>query len=526
MSRRLSRSKIWHGLGGAALFTVQLLIASSAFASATTLCCVCKYGPGEGACLTTQKFPSCGNLSSVSKNPLVQNFVCFPISDAECKKSNPGDKGLCANDPVDSESFAGLKEPEGRNIAGAPHLGIPIPGLRFADNIRSQGGYYTVPWLRQYIAAVYRYLVGASVIAAAIMVTYGGFLYLVGGTISEGTIGKGRTIIQDAIVGLLFLLGAYGLLRTLNPNLVNIQGLKIKQITTVTRALETVNADMPPAPGEPNGDFMASLGVTTDDTASLIPKDNQDQPPPADTPEPPKPPADASVPPPTPTNTDCNPKDKVPYFAQGQAPWGNKPLGNKAVCTGNDIKTQGDESNASCCQAYGFSACGPTALAMVLKAYGEDVTPQTIGDIAVAGGLRNCNSGGVSPNGVIKTGRFPNYTVDYSLDSNYDPKKPIKEIGKKNIEALDTALKAGKPVIVLCQGCRVSNPKNKNNAGASYSFKGHFMLLTGLDADNNYTLNDPSRSNYQTISRKQITGPTTSLIYIRKTDDTPISICK
>ncbi len=522
--RRLTQ--LWTSLTTSLIFALIFCMPQIALASATTLCCLCKIASTDAICITTKTIPSCGSLPTKSKNPLLQNYICVPVTDEQCTTQSQGKPGQCTNTPVDEATFAGTAAKAGQNIADAPHLNIPIPGLNFKSSVTAKGGYYQVPWLAQYISGVYRYLVGVSVVAAAIMITWGGSLYVLSGSVSD--VKQAKKIIADAIVGLIFILGAYALLGTLNPSLVGLNTIKIRQVTVVGRSLETVNADIPPAPGEPNGDFMRTLGTTESETASLVTSSNADTSNAS---------SDATTAGTTATNsttqtttpaatTACNPKDKIQYYAQGQAPWGSLPLGNKPVCTGDQIKKYGDDPAAPCCQAYGFSACGPTSLAMVLKSYGEDVDPSTIGAIAISAGLRNCNTGGVSPTGIITTGRFGDYTVDYSLDNSTDPNRPKKQAPKKkDMDGIDSALRSGKPIIFLCGGCQVSSPKNKN-ASKTKSFPGHFMVLTGVDDKGNYTVNDPSRAGYQTITKGQVAGPTVALYYVKRKDDTPVSSCK
>lgn len=77
------------------------------------------------------------------------------------------------------------------------------------------GGVSQVNGLPEYINVAYRYMVTIVLVVAIVMVVYGGFRYLVGATL--GDIQAGKKIIQDAIVGMLIVLGAYTILSTINP---------------------------------------------------------------------------------------------------------------------------------------------------------------------------------------------------------------------------------------------------------------------------------------------------------------------
>lgn len=112
------------------------------------------------------------------------------------------------------------------NITPSPQ--VQIPGLQFATKIQNPGGNLQVPFLAQYISALYKYLLGASVIAAAIMITYGGFLYITG---SSGVqIGDGKAYIVDACIGLGLVFGAYTILGIIAPTYVTPKPIAIKAI--------------------------------------------------------------------------------------------------------------------------------------------------------------------------------------------------------------------------------------------------------------------------------------------------------
>ncbi len=109
-----------------------------------------------------------------------------------------------------------------------PRLNIDIPGLQFATVSKSDSGQLEVPFLAQYVSAVYNFLLGAALIAAAVMIVYGGFLYILGATM--GSIEKGKSIIQDAIIGLVLVFGTYTLLATLNPATVRLTAIKVQKV--------------------------------------------------------------------------------------------------------------------------------------------------------------------------------------------------------------------------------------------------------------------------------------------------------
>lgn len=106
------------------------------------------------------------------------------------------------------------------NAAPAPvpiTLGIPI------GNVRQVSG------LAEYINLGYRYMVSIVLIAAIIMVVWGGFRYLLGSA-NIGNVQRGKEIIRDAVVGMLIVIGAFVILNTVNPRTVELRNLTLSNI--------------------------------------------------------------------------------------------------------------------------------------------------------------------------------------------------------------------------------------------------------------------------------------------------------
>ena len=86
-----------------------------------------------------------------------------------------------------------------------------------------------IPWLAKYIGNMYRYGVVIGSILAVMMIMIGGIMYLIGG-LNPNMIKHGKELITGAVTGLVLLLGSYVLLNTINPNLVNLQPIKVEVI--------------------------------------------------------------------------------------------------------------------------------------------------------------------------------------------------------------------------------------------------------------------------------------------------------
>ncbi|MFA4845057.1 MAG: hypothetical protein WC654_00660 [Patescibacteria group bacterium] len=105
-----------------------------------------------------------------------------------------------------------------------PNLSIDIPGVSFSK-VLSEGGVLKINFLQDYIAGVYKYLIGIGTLIAIVFIMIGGLQYsLAAGT---GDVKKAQERIRNAVTGLALLLSVYLLLATVNPNLVIFQPLRV-----------------------------------------------------------------------------------------------------------------------------------------------------------------------------------------------------------------------------------------------------------------------------------------------------------
>ena len=114
-----------------------------------------------------------------------------------------------------------------------PNPAVPIPGVEFTD-AREENGLIEIPYLAQYISGIYRLSVGLGAILAAIMIVYGGFRYMLAAALPQ--IQESKSIIQDAVIGLVVLLSSFLILKTINPKLVEVAPLRIQRISYETAA--------------------------------------------------------------------------------------------------------------------------------------------------------------------------------------------------------------------------------------------------------------------------------------------------
>ncbi len=141
----------------------------------------------------------------------------------------------------------------------APKLSIPIPGFSFKDYaIVQSGNKVSIPFIGAYISAMYRAVIGIGVIVAAVMIVYGGFLYILGSSMAQ--ISNGKDKIVDALVGLILLFGAYTILSVVNPATIQMKPLLIDRTTTKfwtdyingDTTPDMTIANLPPSPPMPS----------------------------------------------------------------------------------------------------------------------------------------------------------------------------------------------------------------------------------------------------------------------------------
>ena len=112
----------------------------------------------------------------------------------------------------------------------APKINVPIPGLaEFQTEEITAGDTVSIPWLAQYIVAVYKYMITIGAAIAVIMLMVGGLQYMIGGAYAEAASGA-KKMMLGAVGGLVVLLSANLILQMINPKLVNLQSLSLKTV--------------------------------------------------------------------------------------------------------------------------------------------------------------------------------------------------------------------------------------------------------------------------------------------------------
>ncbi len=222
----------------ALFFSTAALIAAFALwnaPAAEAACCRCKIPETSGEVCIIKEAIDCDKLYTAG-NPDLKSAECeLESKQASCKKVADG--GVCKNDPINALAF---KLPAKTASAAAsaetnfdptlPNLNIKIPGLSFTPAYVS-GDKVIVPYFAQYIIAFQKLLMGLGMLAAALMIIYGGFLYIASATGAKVTAGKKYII--DALVGVAIIAGSYIILVNLNPSTVRLDALNLPAVKQV-----------------------------------------------------------------------------------------------------------------------------------------------------------------------------------------------------------------------------------------------------------------------------------------------------
>lgn len=116
----------------------------------------------------------------------------------------------------------------------APQLQIGLPTLKLTEEIQCTTGEDNsweckIPWIGEYVKAIYNYGLGIAGILAAIVLMAGGVVWLVSaGDASRVSLAK--ELISGSVTGLVILMASYVLLIQINPELVNFRPIRVGAI--------------------------------------------------------------------------------------------------------------------------------------------------------------------------------------------------------------------------------------------------------------------------------------------------------
>lgn len=226
----------FRGLGFGFWGLAALFILLAVPARAADVCCTChQTDPTKNSCLTTDpakllKATDCSSLPTVAKMP--DGWTCdtrvLQTNDPKC--ASIPNNGICQSDPKSALSLSGEAVGIKTNAKPLPDisfsLGVPIPGFTAPEDLTDL--------FSTYLVAIFRYLISIVAVVTTIMFIYGAFRYLVGSSL--GSVSRGKEIMVDAVIGMLLMLSATMILRTVNPALTTLKSLAPTDIETVVYA--------------------------------------------------------------------------------------------------------------------------------------------------------------------------------------------------------------------------------------------------------------------------------------------------
>jgi|GEM_PF-3339684 len=144
------------------------------------------------------------------------------------------------------------------------HLLEPLPGLKQDFNVNeidTQTGKNKA--LGTYLNIIIKLFIGFCAVLAVIMIVIGGVEYMTSELISGKEAGKDR--IREALLGLLLALGAYTLLNTINPDLLNTDvGVGGSTLAVTVQNIKIIQQQIIPVGAVPNAKNAGSRGTPCD----------------------------------------------------------------------------------------------------------------------------------------------------------------------------------------------------------------------------------------------------------------------
>lgn len=171
-------------------------------------------------------------------NPLAQ--TTDPIILKAVEKSGDFSLSNALNAITDPEGSLAKFQSEIAQILQKPQPKINIPGLNFSEinidemvTMDNEGtAWLNIPFMGEYLSAVYKYAVVVMGLIAVIGLMHGGILWIMSGGSSERKQGAQKRI-MGSVIGIVIVSTSYILLYTINPELVQFRNLKVQYIKPI-----------------------------------------------------------------------------------------------------------------------------------------------------------------------------------------------------------------------------------------------------------------------------------------------------
>jgi hypothetical protein len=218
------------------LLLALLAVAAPQFARAATQCACfynangtpsCDLHSGEGIETEADCTERCQLFATGGKAVTSHQFFDDQSDPDAVTSANQCTAQAAANPPPTASNQPAQPSPI---VFTKPRLAIDIPGVSFSDVLK-KGDKLSIPFLADYLSGVYRFLLGASLTIAIVMVMVGGVQYAMAG--ATGDVEAAKTRIRNAVTGLLLLFGTYVILYTVNPQLTLLKGIEVDYVQRV-----------------------------------------------------------------------------------------------------------------------------------------------------------------------------------------------------------------------------------------------------------------------------------------------------
>ncbi len=201
-----------------------------------------------------------------------------PYLDRFCAGTPPPGKECCcdqaitdANDPL-AKNKANNEPPKPREII-APVLSVTVPGFTKFSTIKcdDQNPDCKIPWIGEYLKAIFNYSIIAIAILAVVVMMIGGLLWLSSGG-NSSTISTGKELVKNGILGTIFAICSYLLLFIINPDLTIFQPVQVGYVSQqqLEGFSESINGSESESNDGPQGcpDPSTIIAITTQNTGA------------------------------------------------------------------------------------------------------------------------------------------------------------------------------------------------------------------------------------------------------------------
>ena len=221
----------------------------------TVTCCAC--GDRIRTCRAVNQ--TCDTICGDHGFPSGGNF--FRVATEESATGRSNERGAGLSSPTEQSTSIGFTPPDPQ----APKISLPIPGFVGFSQVKVEDGSINVPWIAEYVNAIYNFMLAIAGGVASFIFIVAGFMYITARG-DAGKVGKAKKMMSNALVGIFMTFGAFLILYTINPELTSFKSIRLD----VIKRNELKFDEVPVADQEGNvaiGD-MAATGNFTGSSAT------------------------------------------------------------------------------------------------------------------------------------------------------------------------------------------------------------------------------------------------------------------